>query len=324
MGDRVLLTTHGTHRGAFASVDWLLFLVVGTIWGSSFLFMAIGLEAFRPGLVTWLRILFGASALWLVPGARAARIDRADRAGLLLLSITWVAIPFTLFPLAQGSVNSAIAGMLNGAAPIFTAVIATILLRRPPGSRQLIGIPLGFVGVAAIALSVASEGSSQLVGVALIVVATICYGIAFNVATPLQQRYGSLPVMARILAIGAVLTAPLGVASIAGSSFAWSALAATATVGVLGTGLAFVLMGRLVGRVGPTRASIVGYLIPVVALALGVLFRNDVVGPVAIVGVALVVAGAYLTSRRESSAPGALGLQKASSGATAIHTAPPP
>jgi hypothetical protein len=63
MGDRVLHTTHGTHRGAFAGVDWLLFLVVGTIWGSSFLFMAIGLEAFRPGLVTWLRILFGASVL---------------------------------------------------------------------------------------------------------------------------------------------------------------------------------------------------------------------------------------------------------------------
>ena len=299
MGDRVLLT-HGTHRGAFAGVDWLLFLVVGTIWGSSFLLMAIGLEEFRPGLVTWLRILFGASALWLVPGARAVRIDRADRARLLLLSITWVAIPFTLFPLAQGSVNSAIAGMLNGAAPIFTAVIATILLRKPPGSRQLIGIPLGFLGVAAIALSVASQGSSQVLGVVLILVATICYGIAFNVATPLQQRYGSLPVMARILAIGAVLTAPLGLVSIPGSSFAWSALAATATVGIFGTGVAFVLMGRLVGRVGPTRASIVGYLIPVVALVLGVVFRNDVVGPFAVAGVALVIAGAYITSRRET------------------------
>ena len=302
MGDRVLFTTHGTHRGAFAGVDWLLFLIVGTIWGSSFLFMAIGLEAFRPGLVTWLRILFGAAALLLVPGARSARIDRADRARLFLLSITWVAIPFTLFPLAQGSVNSAIAGMLNGAAPIFTAVVATILLRRPPGSRQLVGIPLGFLGVAAIAFSVASQGSSQVLGVILILIATICYGIAFNVATPLQQRYGSLPVMARILAIGAVLTAPLGVFSISGSHFAWPALFAVAAVGVLGTGLAFVLMGRLVGRVGPTRASIVGYLIPVVALLLGVLLRDDDVGPIAIAGVALVIVGAYLTSRRETAA----------------------
>jgi len=299
MGSRILSTAHGTHRGAFAGVDWLLFVAVGTIWGSSFLFMAIGLEAFRPGLVTWLRILLGAAALWVVPGARGAPVDRADRVRLLLLSISWVAIPFTLFPLAQGSVNSAIAGMLNGAVPIFAAVIAAILHRRAPGSRQAIGIPLGFLGVTAIALSAAGEGSSQAVGVVLILVATICYGIAFNIATPLQQRYGSLPVMARILAIAALLTAPVGLWSLPGSGFRWSAFAATTAVGVLGTGVAFVLMGRLVGRVGPTRASIVGYLIPVVALLLGVLLRNDEVGPVAIAGVGLVVAGAYLTSRRE-------------------------
>ena len=74
---------------------------------------------------------------------------------------------------------------------------------------------------------------------------------------------------------------------------------AEVAVGVLGTGFAFVLMGRFVGRVGATRASIVGYLIPVVALLLGVLFRGDDVGPLALVGVALVIAGAYLASRRE-------------------------
>jgi drug/metabolite transporter (DMT)-like permease len=279
-------------------VDWALFAVVGTIWGSSFLFMAIGLETFRPGLVTWIRVLFGASVLWVLPGVRT-RIDRADRLPLLFLAITWVAIPFTLFPLAQGSVNSAIAGMLNGAAPIFTAVIAAVLHHRVPGSRQLIGIPLGFLGVAAIALSAAGHGSSQLIGVVLIILATVCYGIAFNIATPLQQRYGSLPVMARILAIGAVLTAPIGLGSVPGSRFTWSSLLAVAAVGVLGTGVAFVLMGRLVGRVGPTRASIVGYLIPVVALLLGVVLRNDDVGPFAVAGVGLVILGASLTSRKE-------------------------
>jgi drug/metabolite transporter (DMT)-like permease len=298
MGTRVLSTAHGTHRGAFAALDWALFLTVGTIWGSSFLFQAIGLEAFRPGLVTSLRILFGVAVLWALPGVRV-QIEREDRARVSLLSLTWVAIPFTLFPIAQGSVNSAIAGMLNGAAPIFTAAIATILLRQPPGPRQLVGIPLGFLGVTAIAWSTANEGSSQLLGVVLILIATICYGIAFNVATPLQQRYGSVPVMARILALGAVLTAPFGLISLPGSFFSWSSLLAVAAVGVLGTGVAFVLMGRLVGRVGPTRGSIVGYLIPIVALGLGVVFRDDDVAPIAVLGVALVVAGAYLASRRE-------------------------
>jgi drug/metabolite transporter (DMT)-like permease len=298
MGARVLTTAHGTHRDAFAPIDWLLFASVGTIWGASFLFIAVGLESFEPGLITWLRILFGAAALLPLRRARV-RFEREDLARLAALSLAWVVVPFTLFPLAQGSVNSAIAGMLNGAAPIFTAVIATLLLRRAPGPRQLVGIPLGFAGVAAIALSAAAGGSSQALGVGMIVVATICYGIAFNIATPLQHRYGSLPVMSAILAIGAVLTAPLGLASVAGSRFAWDSLAAIAVLGLAGTGFAFVLMGRLVGRVGPTRASIVGYLIPVVALALGVLFRGDEVGPFALAGVALVIVGAYLTSRRE-------------------------
>jgi drug/metabolite transporter (DMT)-like permease len=191
--------------------------------------------------------------------------------------------------------------MLNGAAPIFTAVIATLLLRRPPGSRQLVGIPIGFVGVAAIALSAATGGPSQALGVGMIVLATICYGIAFNIAAPLQQKYGSLPVMATILAIAAVATAPLGIASLGGSAFGWDSLTAVAVLGLVGTGFAFVLMGRFVGRVGATRASIVGYLIPIVALVLGVAFREDEVGPSALLGVALVVVGAYLTSRRDAS-----------------------
>jgi len=299
MTSRVLTTSHGTHRGAYTGVDWALFLVVGSIWGASFLFQAIGLEAFRPGLITWLRVLFGAAAIWLFPAARRARIEPGDRVAVLVVALTWVVIPLTLFPIAQGSVNSAVAGMLNGAAPIFTAVIATIMLRQPPGPRQLIGIPVGFLGVTAIALAAASEGSSQLIGVVLIVIATMCYGIAFNVATPLQQRYGSVPLMARVLLIGAVLTTPFGVVSIPGSSFAWPSLAAVMAVGLLGTGVAFVLFGTLAGHVGSTRASIVGYLIPVVALILGVAFRGDEVVPIELLGVVLVVAGAFLASRRE-------------------------
>lgn len=301
MGGRVLSTAHGTHRGAFAPVDWALFLTLGTVWGSSFVLMAIGLESFRPGLVTWLRIVFGAAALWSLRGARV-RIDRPDLPRLLVTSISWVVLPFWLFPLAQGSVNSATAGMLNGAVPIFTAILASALLRKPPGARQLIGIPVGFVGVAAIATSAAAAGPSQLLGVVEVLVACVCYAIAFNVSAPLQQKYGSLPVVAAILAIATVLTAPLGIGSLPGSSFAWDALAAMAVLGLVGTGFAFVLMGRLVGRVGPTRASIVGYLIPVVALGLGVVLRGDDVGPFALAGVVLVVVGAYLASRREVAA----------------------
>ncbi len=96
---RILSTSEGVNRGDFNSVDWALFAGVAVIWGSSFLLMDIGLEAFEPGLITWLRVGLGATVLWMVPEARRP-VDAGDRGRLLALSILWVGIPFTLFPIA--------------------------------------------------------------------------------------------------------------------------------------------------------------------------------------------------------------------------------
>jgi drug/metabolite transporter (DMT)-like permease len=297
---RILSTTHGTNREAFSLADWALFLSVGTIWGSSFVFIAVGLEAFEPGLITWLRVGFGAAVLWFVPAARRERIASEDRARLVALSFLWVAIPFTLFPIAQQWVESAVVGMLNGAVPVLTAVATSLLLRRLPGRVQIVGLVLGFAGIASIALPTAGEGSSELIGVVLVLLATVCYGMAITIAAPIQQRYGALAVMARVLGLAAIWTAPLGLFALDGSRFAAASLGSVAALGVLGSGAAFVLMGTLVGRVGSTRASFATYLIPVVAMGLGVWLRGDDVGPLGIVGVALVIAGALLASRREA------------------------
>jgi drug/metabolite transporter (DMT)-like permease len=211
-----------------------------------------------------------------------------------------VAIPLTLFPIAQQHINSAVTGMLNGAVPIFVAAISTLMLRRPPRGATAGGLVIGFAGVVAISLPSIGEGSSQALGVALVLLATVCYGLATNIAAPVQQRYGALPVMARMLALATIWTAPLGLLAIPSSSFAWDSLLAVAAVGVLGTGIAFVIMGTLVGRVGATRASFIAYVIPVVAIILGVVFRSDEVAPIALAGVGLVIIGALLASRRET------------------------
>lgn len=297
---RILTTSEGLNREAFSAWDWALFVSVSLIWGSSFLLMAIGLDAFEPGLITVLRVALGAGALWLVPKARATSVHRADWPRLVALSFLWVAIPFTLFPIAQQYINSAIAGMLNGAMPIFAAVFAVILLRRLPRRTTIVGLVIGFVGVVAISAPSIGQGSSEALGVVLVLLATVCYGISVNIAAPIQQQYGSIPVMARMLALATVWTAPLGLIGAAGSEFGWGPFVAVATAGVLGTGIAFVIMGSLVGRVGATRASFITYVIPVVALVLGVVFRGDEVAPIAVVGVVLVIAGAALASRRDT------------------------
>ena len=297
----VLSTSAGTHRGAFTAQDWGLFASIGAIWGSSFLFIALRLEAFEPGLITWLRIAFGAAVLWFVPAARTP-VAREDRARLVALSLLWVAVPFTLFPLAQRWISSGLTGLLNGALPIFATSVGAIMLHRLPGRAQAIGLVVGIAGVGAIAAPSLAERSNEALGVALVLAAVSCYGVAINIAAPLTQRYGSLPVMARMLALASLWTAPFGLVGLAGSSFSRGPFVAIVALGAFGTGLAFVLMGRLVSRVGSSRASFATYLIPVVALVLGVIFLDETVRALSIVGIGLVIAGALLASLEERGA----------------------
>lgn len=300
MATKLLTTSYGTNREAFTAGDWALFLSLAMIWGSSFLFMAIGLDAFHPGVITLGRIGLGASFLALIPRTRKVRVERGDWGKIVVLAAIWSAIPFTLFPIAEQWIDSAVAGMLNGATPILTAIVASILHRSLPGRLQTTGLFIGLAGVLAIAVPSAGDGSTAALGVVLVLVATVGYALSLNMVPPLQQKYGSLPVMARILPVATVMVAPFGLYGLTRSTFAWPSLLAVVAIGVLGTGLAFVLMGTLAGSVGATRASFLTYLIPVVALVLGVVFRDEVVSPFAIGGVALVIVGAILASRRET------------------------
>lgn len=283
----------------FAPRDWVTFLAVSAIWGASFLFIDIGLDAMGPGLVTFLRVGLGALALVVLPlPRRRTPIAREDRTRMVAVSVLWVALPFTLFPIAEQHISSAVAGLLNGATPIFAALFAWLVWGRPSRGAQLAGIAVGFVGVAAVSAPSLGEGSSAALGVGLVVLATICYGFAVNLAAPLQARYGSVNLMAKMLTLATVWTAPYGLWCVPGARWELGPYVAVATLGVVGTGLAFALMGALVGNVGPTRASFITYLVPVVALTLGVVFRDDHVTAIQIAGIGLVIAGALLASRR--------------------------
>jgi drug/metabolite transporter (DMT)-like permease len=298
--------TKAANDEQFTAHDWALFLAVSAIWGSSFLFIAIGLDALPPGLITFMRIGLGALALAVLPRTRST-IAADDRFRLVVLSFLWVAIPFTLFPLAEQHINSSVTGLLNGGTPIFAALVATVLLRQPPRGAQIVGIAVGFAGVVMISLPSLGDGSSEALGVALVIIATACYGFAINLAGPMQQRYGSVNLTAKMLALATIWTAPYGLWEIDDAEWELGPVSAVVFLGVVGTGIAFALMGSLVGRVGATRASFITYLIPVVALVLGVTFRGDEVAPMALVGVVLVIGGAFLASRRTAGAPRATG-----------------
>lgn len=284
---------------AFTPVDWALLAAVALMWGSSFLLIEIGLVHLQPAAVAWLRLLFGAAALACIPSSRKP-IRRSDWPPVALLGLVWMAGPFLLFAVAQQSIASSLAGMVNGAAPLFTVAIASLWSRSVPVGRQALGLVLGFAGVLAVNWPAAQGAGGTAFGAGLVVIATMLYGVAFNLAVPLEERNGALPVIWRAQLVAVVLVAPPGVVGLAGSSFAWSSLAAMVVLGALSTGVAFAAFTTLVGRVGAPRGSVTVYFIPAVAILLGVIVRDETVAAIALVGTALILVGAYLTSRTDA------------------------
>jgi drug/metabolite transporter (DMT)-like permease len=291
-------TAEGRNREAFHALDWALLAVAGGVWGSSFFFIAEALDSFQPMLITFLRMLLGFATLTCVPRAHAP-IERQDWPKVALVAIVWMAFPLSMFPLAEQRVSSSIAGMLNGGTPIFVAVVATVLLRRPPGSRQRLGLAVGTAGIVLIGLPSLRHGSSSAIGVGLILLALCSYGLAINLVVPLQQKYGALAVLWRAAGIATLLLAPFGLVSLPSSSFSWHAVFANVALGVLGSAVAFVAAGTLAGRVGSTRASTTTYVIPVFALFLGAAVRDEKVALLSVIGCAIVLLGAFLASRSE-------------------------
>jgi drug/metabolite transporter (DMT)-like permease len=291
-------TASGTNIHAYTLGDWGLLVAIALIWGSSFLFMEVGLRAFEPGVITLTRLLLGFGTLALFSRARRG-IEREDWSRVAFLGLVWMAIPLLLFPIAQQWINSSVTGMINGAMPIFTVAWATYLLRRVPGWRQLLGIGLGFAGIVLVFVPELQAGQDEIFGALIAVLAIVFYGLAANLSVPLTQKYGSLPVVFRAQFVALLVVAPIGVMQVPASTWSWESALAMLPVGILGTGVAFALMAMLAARVGGPRASIAIYFLPLVAITLGVIVLGERVAPIALVGVGLVMAGAWAASRRE-------------------------
>jgi len=281
-----------------SAVDWLLLLGPGVIWGASFLFIAEALRSIGPNGLTFVRILVGFVTLGFVPASRGP-VLRSDWKGVALLGVIWLAFPLSMFPFAEQRVSSALTGMLNGANPLFTAMVAALLSRRAPSRGVAAGLAVGLAGTFLVALPTLHEGRSSLEGVLLIVAGVGSYGFALNLARPLQQRNGALPVIWRAQAVALVLTAPLGVPELLTAHWSLGPLLSLLALGALGTGLAYVLVAVAAGRVGATRASATTFLIPPVALVLGVVVRGEHVALVSIAGAAVCVAGAWIIRRAQ-------------------------
>ena len=283
----------------FGVIEWLLALGMAITWGSSFLLIDIIIRDAPTTFVPFGRSFFGMLALLFVPGSRN-KIDQKHWSRLIILGFIWMAMPFFLFPLAEKTVASSIAGMMNGALPVVVAVITAIWVRKTPSIQRTIAVTVGFIGIALIAAPSIREGSSaDLNGIIYLCLALLCYAVGLNIARPLQAIYSPATLMLRVVAISTLISSPLGLVAMTDTTFTLNMIGATVFLGALGSGIAFLLFGTLLKRTGPVRAMIPTYFTPIVGTFLGVLFNDEKILMLSIVGMLIVIVGAWLTSRPE-------------------------
>jgi drug/metabolite transporter (DMT)-like permease len=278
-------------------MEWGLLGATSLVWGSSYLWIAIGLDAFQPGLIAWLRLAFGAAVLVLLPRPKI-RIVRTDWSVIVLIALAGNAGPALLFAMAEQTLESSVVGMLTAATPLATLAVAL-----PLGNRSLrpvhgIGLGLGLIGVLAMSIDNVAGASTGVAGIIYVLTAIVGYAVVSNVIGPLVERYGAVGVVVRAQVIALAAMTPTGYLALGDSTFLWRSFIAVAILGIFGTGIARSLQASLISRAGAPRASVVGYLVPVVAAVLGVVVLDEVLSPVELIGLAIISIGAFLGSRQ--------------------------
>ena len=286
-------------QAGFGMIDWLLSLGMALTWGSSFLLIDIAIRHFHTSIIPFGRTGFGIAALLLLPSARH-RVAHEHWPRLIILGFAWMAMPFLLYPLAEHTVSSSITGMMNGALPVFVAVVTAIWIRTMPRGRQMFAVLIGFCGILLIALPTINDGvAADVKGILYLVAALLSYAVAINIARPLQVVYTPATLMLHVEIVAFALSAPYGIWGLNHSTFSLSSLSALAVLGVLGTGFAFVLFATLSKRTGAIRSMIPTYFTPIVATILGTTFNDEPLLILSLIGMFVVIVGAYLMSKSD-------------------------
>jgi len=279
----------------------LLLLLTG-LWGSSFLFIEIALEEVEPTVLIALRLL--TAALVLLPflalrsGARTAFGQlKAGWRPLLILGAINAAIPFTLIAWGQKHIDSGIAAIANASVPIFVALLA--IRYRPSekvtGSRAL-GIVAGLVGVAILAGANPDGGWWAVAGTLAVVTAAFLYGVGALYAQTHVEDLDPILLVTGSTIGGALLLGPIGIAQSPDSMPGWEAWVAIAVLGIGGMAIGQFVYYVLLEHHGSTKAALVTYLLPGMALLLGIAFLDEPLTVAAVAGLALILLGVALGS----------------------------
>ena len=282
---------------------WALFLALGFLWGSSYLWIKIGLESLPPLTLIAGRLLLGGAFLAAVVAIAREPLPREPRqyGHLLVMAIVNIVLPFILISVGEQTIDSALASILNATVPLTVIVLAPMFL---PDERitvpKVAGLALGFAGVILlVAPDLVNLSDADLSGELMMIGSSVCYGIG-NVYSKRNVR-GLRPMIpalfqvtfaaAIIVPLALVLDQPIGrITPTPG------AIVAVVWLGILGSGFAYLCYFTILASWGATRTSMVSYLLPVVGIVLGAAVMQDPVTVNRIAGTALIIAGIALVN----------------------------
>ena len=275
--------------------DLGLLVALSAIWGSSFLFIKVGVEELEPAVVVCGRLVVGALVLLPVVIARGGVSGlRAMLVPIAVLGALNNALPYWLLSFAETRIDSGLAAVIQAAAPIFTVLLA---IRIDPSQRvtglRLVGVGLGFVGVA---LLVGVQEGGELLGAVAVVGTALCYAVSVLYAGRAIRSFSPLDVSIGQLSVGALLTLPAALLQWPAETPSAKVVGAVLVLGVLGTGVAYLLYFALIVRAGASRAILVTYLVPAFALVYGSLILDEPVTASALAGLALILGGTTLAT----------------------------
>jgi drug/metabolite transporter (DMT)-like permease len=275
---------------------WVLFASVSVLWGVPYFFIKVAVEEMSAGFVAWSRVAM--AALILLPLAyRRGALRGLKLRWLVTFAVVEITIPFPMIAFGEEHLSSSLAAILIAAVPLFVAALALRFdhSERPTATR-LVGMLIGLAGVAALVGIDVAGNTAELVGALAVLLAA--FGYACGAMTVNRQFAEANPIgpIAAALGIASLLLLPAGLAGLPTEAPSGDAIASVVVLGVVCTAIAFLFFFRLITEVGPGRATVITYINPVVALALGVAILDESVTTGTVVGLLLILAGSWLST----------------------------